>query len=506
MEDTGTFKSLALAQPLPASASASTVRAVTLIGVVLLTFAALWPTTASLIERWSDTVSRAYTHGSLILLISCVLVWRRRATFASVTVRHSWPAFAVTAALGLVWLVVFRSGLQIGHQLLLPLICFGLVWTIFGRAMTRRVLFPVGYLYFALPIWDLINPLLQWVTVFAVRGFLSLLGIPVFFDGLEFQLPAGRFEIADGCSGLHFFIVGLAIAALYGEWHSDTRAMRVRLLVLGALFALATNWIRIVIIFIAGHLTQMQHYLVSGEHYTFGWMLFAVAMTGYFLIVRRWPAAATSTPATADPAPVVRVPALGVALAAAALLLPATLPWIDGNRGWEDGLARHALPTAVAGWSRATVVANAPRFVNADATDAAAFHKDGDEVQAFSAAYLQQVQGGKLADFENRPLGEGLSPVSNANVIANGAWLETQARDRAGGRMLVRLSYRVDGSASASLRRTQFAYGIASLTRDPVSSALVLRASCGQNCDSARATLDRFMEDAHLIDTPVALP
>lgn len=224
------------------------------------------------------------------------------------------------------------------------------------------------------------------------------------------------------------------------------------------------------------------------------------------MIVRRWPAAATSTPATADPAPVVRVPALGVALAAAALLLPATLPWIDGNRGWEDGLARHALPTAVAGWSRATVVANAPRFVNADATDAAAFHKDGDEVQAFSAAYLQQVQGGKLADFENRPLGEGLSPVSNANVIANGAWLETQARDRAGGRMLVRLSYRVDGSASASLRRTQFAYGIASLTRDPVSSALVLRASCGQNCDSARATLDRFMEDAHLIDTPVALP
>jgi exosortase A len=506
MEDTGTFKSLPLAQPLPASASTGAVRAITLISVVLLTFAVLWPTTASLIERWSDTVSRAYTHGSLILLIACVLVWRRRASFAPVTVRHSWAAFAVTAALGLLWLVVFRSGIQIGHQLLLPLICFGLVWTIFGRAMTRRVLFPIGYLYFALPVWDLINPLLQWVTVFAVRGFLSLLGIPVFFDGLEFQLPAGRFEIADGCSGLHFFIVGLAIAALYGEWHSDTRAMRLRLLALGALFALATNWIRIVIIFIAGHLTQMQHYLVSGEHYTFGWMLFAVAMTGYFLIVRRWPAAAASAPAVVDTATVVRVPAAGVALAAAALLLPATLPWIDGNRGDVAGLARHALPSAVPGWWRTAVVAHAPRFVNADATDSASYQSGSVEVQAFSAAYLQQMQGRELADFENRPLGEGLASASGVSLLGDGAWLETQARDRAGGRSLVRVSYRVDDYSSARLRRAQLVYGVASLTRDPVSSALVLRARCAQNCDSARAALDRFMEDAHLIDSPVALP
>ena len=504
MEDTGTFRfktPLALAQPLPASAG--TARAVTLIAVVLLTFAALWPTTASLIERWSDTVNRAYTHGSLILLISCVLVWRRRASFASVDVRHSWAAFAATAVLGIVWLTTFRSGVQIGHQLLLPLICLGLVWTIFGRAMTRSVLFPIGYLYFALPGWDLLNPLLQWLSVFAVRGVLSLIGIPVYFDGLEFQIPAGRFEIADGCSGLHFFIVGLAIAALYGEWHRDTRATRIKLLFLGALFALVTNWVRIAIIFIAGHLTQMQHYLVSGEHYTFGWMLFAVAMTIFFLIVRRWPAAAAGAPET-QAAPV-RLPVTGFALAAIALLLPATLPWIDRNQGSEAQLESHELPTAVAGWSRSVATGAAPRFVNADTLSSASYESGDAVVQAFSAAYLQQAQGRELADFGNRPLGEGLSPASGARVIAQGTWLETQVRDRAGSRSLTRLRYRVDDYASANLRRTQLVYGVASLTRDPVSSALILRVSCAENCDSARAALDRFMEDAHLLD-PGTLP
>ena len=46
----------------------------------------------------------------------------------------------------------------------------------------------------------------------AVRVLLRTVGIPAYFDGLQFQIPAGSFEIAGGCSGLHFLIVALAIA------------------------------------------------------------------------------------------------------------------------------------------------------------------------------------------------------------------------------------------------------------------------------------------------------
>ena len=96
----------------------------------------------------------------------------------------------------------------------------------------RCLWLPVLYAYFTIPVWDLLNPLLQWLSAFAVRGVLSLIGLPVYFDGLHFQIPAGVFEIAGGCSGLHFFIVGAAIAVFYGELHRDRLATRVKLVAL----------------------------------------------------------------------------------------------------------------------------------------------------------------------------------------------------------------------------------------------------------------------------------
>ena len=39
-----------------------------------------------------------------------------------------------------------------------------------------------------------------------------------------------------------------------------------------------TNWCAFFIIVVAGHLTDMQHHLVTDEHYSFGWYMFAGMM------------------------------------------------------------------------------------------------------------------------------------------------------------------------------------------------------------------------------------
>jgi exosortase A len=502
IDDSSILKSpLALGSSTVAAGAA---RAIALIAVVLGTFAVLWPTTISLSERWADTVSRAYTHGSLILLLSCVLVWRRRAVLAAIPAQPSWLACAATAALGLAWLIAFRAGITIGHQILLPIICLGVVATIFGFAVLRRLWLPIGYLYFAIPIWDILNPLLQWGAAFAVRGLLSVVGIPVFFDGLEFQIPAGRFEIADGCSGLHFFLVGLSIATLYGEMHSDSRVMRLKLLALATFFALATNWVRIALIIVVGHQTDMQHHLVKEEHYTFGWFMFAGAMAIYFLIVRRWPAPPESADPVALPAVTPAVPVRGVWLACAALALPAVAPLADANVAGADRASRYGLPQ-VQGWSRdASAINGAPLFRNPDSSEQATFVRDLTGVQAFSAVYLQQTQGKELNDFANRPFGEGFAQVSGFTYPGDGRWLEVQVRDRARATWLVRVLYRVDDAAFANSRHAQLAYAARSLSGDPVSSALVLRTACATDCDAARTALDRFTRDAGL--TPGATP
>jgi exosortase len=492
-EDSGVMKA-PLAIPESTPAVAGTARAAVLIAIVLGAFVVLWPSTLSLAERWSDTVTRAYTHGSMIVLISAWLLWRRRGLVATMPASPSWLAFGGTAVLGGVWLVAWRSGVEVAHVSLLPPICAALVATVFGFPILRKLWLPIAYLFFTIPLWDMLNPALQWASAYAVRVLLSLVGIPVYFDGLEFQIPAGRFEIAGGCSGLHFFIVGIAISVLYGEMNNDTRATRFKLIALGVLFALLTNWIRISIIIVAGHLTQMQHHLVREEHYTFGWGMFAGAMAIFFLIVRRWPATA-APPAEPAPAAMPAAPLKGLLLAALAVAAPAIASLADRNVAAPERAAAHALPREVPGWHRGDPVASgAPRFLDADATDSREYSDAGVTVQAFGAVYRQQMQGKELANFENLPFGENVVPASGFALA--GDWLELRVRDRAGRSWLARVRYRIDDAYFAHLRRAQIAYGLGSLHGDPVSSATVLRARCASDCDAAREALDRFVRDA----------
>jgi len=472
-------------------------RPVFAIVLLLSTFVALWPTTQSFIVRWADTVNRAYTHGALVIALCCFLIWHQRDALARVALRPSWVACVSGLALGLAWLILLRAGVQIGHQALLPLIAFCAVWAAFGATAMRCLWLPVLYSYFTVPVWDMLNPPLQWLSAFAVRGVLSVIGLPVYFDGLHFQIPAGVFEIAGGCSGLHFFIVGVAIAVFYGELHRDRLATRVKLVALAIVMALLTNWLRIAVIIVAGHLTDMRHYLVSGEHYTFGWAMFAVAMAIYFLIVRRWTAEAA---VVADaPAPAAPLAPLGVALACITLGLPGLWQWLDTNRAPAESAARGDLPIAVAGW-RAVAAPVEPRpaeFINADGFSARTFYGDGAPVDVHRAFYLHQEQGRELAGYANLPQGPDMRALSNV-IAPDGRWREIKAQYLDGDDWLVWYVYHVGDSRHVDALRAQLRYGVDSLGDDPVSAALVLRTRCVRDCPAARARLARFARDAGL--------
>jgi exosortase len=471
------------------------VRPVFAILLLLGTFVALWPTTQSLALRWTDTVNRAYTHGALVVALCCFLIWHQREALARVALRPSWPGCVTGLALGILWLILLRAGVQIGHQALLPLIAFCAVWAAFGWPAMRWLRLPVLYAFFTVPVWDLLNPLLQWLSAIAVRGVLSLIDLPVYFDGLHFQIPAGVFEIAGGCSGLHFFIVGVAIAVFYGELHRDRPGTRVKLVALAIAMAMLTNWVRIAIIIVAGHLTDMQHYLVSGEHYTFGWAMFAVSMAIYFLIVRRW--TAESAAAAPGSMPVTPMAPLGVALACATLALPGLWQWLDTNRASVESAARLPLPATVAGW-REVPPRSEPRpaeFINADGFEARTFNGDGEPVDAYRAFYLSQEQGRELAGYANRPQGPDMRVRSNA-LAPDGRWREIKSQYFADDDWLVWVAYRVDDSRDVDALRAQLRYGVDSLRGNPLSTAWVIRTRCVPDCPAARQRLARFARES----------
>jgi exosortase A len=470
-------------------------RALGAIVLVVLGFVLFWPTTVSLVEQWEDTVRRTYTHGYLILALTLWLLWRNRSSWAQVELRPSVLAFVAVVVASVVWLITYRAGVRIAHQALLPAMIFGAFTACYGFAAARRNLLPFGFIYFAIPLWDALNPLLQSASTFAVRMLLRTAGIPAYFSGNTFTLPAGSLEIAGGCSGLHFFIVGVAIAVLYGELNRDSLLTRIKMVVFAALLAMLTNWIRIFIIAIAAHASDMQHYLVREEHYSFGWGMFVGTMLIFFLVVRRWPVQPEPVADANPPSPYTGAIAWnGAAMALASLLVAPAWLMADDNVVALENIPE-VMPARVAGWSTESLSRGdwQPVFIGADLIQRAAFARDSRTVEGFAAVYADQHQGKELVGFNNSVLGESMNVRRRAASAGAVPWMEMEAADWRGNRWLVWYSYRLDQQWYARTLPLQIQYGIRSLTSAPLSAAVAFRTPCaGEDCSAARTTLREF--------------
>jgi exosortase A len=478
------------------SGRASLQRLGVLLLLVYLPFVAFWPSTLALAVRWEDIVHRTYTHGYLVLAISAWMLWRDRIGLAREAPRPFYTAVAIVFGLVLFWLVAFRAGIQIAHQSILPLVSWAAVLACFGWPLARRVILPVGYLYFAVPVWDAVNSTLQEVSVFAVRQLLKLAGVPAHFVGNTFQIPEGSFEIADGCSGLHFMVVALAIGVLYGEVNREGWRNRIILVLMAGAMAALTNWVRIFVIVMAGHLTDMQHYLIRGEHYNFGWMMFAGMMVLFFLLARVLP---PSVPApeglalNASPHRGYPVSRSVMALVLGAVVFAPASIYL-GTRTAPTGSDLPLLPVKSQDWREETPRQSTwhPRFVGADEQLWKNFIKDGQVVEAFAARYWQQSQGRELAGFENVPFGEGTKVMSTGALAPLPLWNESRVRDAEGREWVVWSAYLIEGSWFTSSLRAQIYYGWLSLFSSPSSTAVLLRTGCQSDCASARLTLAAF--------------
>ena len=289
--------------------------------VVTLTF---WPSAAVYGAQWSDFVNITYTHGWLIVLVCLALLWRARAEIAAIPARL-WPVALV--ALGVctcLWLVCYRANNQDLHITVFPLLLWLAIAAGFGKRMALLLAFPVAFFLFAVPSWSQLSVPLQSLTVTAVQTILRITGPGAEIAGDHIRIPNGTFVIEEGCSGLHFLIVGLAIAALHGELRRDSWRTRVAQLVFMAWLALLANWVRVYTVIERGYQTNMQTYLVRVSHYWFGWGVFAVALVIFFVVTDRLGPAPRPDPRPAAAVAGTRAELVGLVAAVAVLAgLPA---------------------------------------------------------------------------------------------------------------------------------------------------------------------------------------
>lgn len=511
--------------------------------LILATALVYAPSSIALGELWSDGINRSYSHGFLLLLTSMWLLARDRPRLDAAALRPeplALPALLVASA---AWLICWRAAVQDLHLLLLPVLALIAVLAAFGRPTARIAAFPLLFLDFAMPIWGNVRDPLQHLSALAVGAMVWLTGLPAVMAGNIIHLPAGSLEIAEGCSGVNFMMVSLAMGTLYGELHHDPA--RRRLLWIGFLggLALVANWLRIYLIAVIGYASEMQSPLVA-DHYWFGWALYAVFFAGFLWIAQRLSRAkpaegrahGMTSVAALDPTvesgdsvasglsrrPTARAAhTVPFVAALACLALPPLIAYVaDSLRSPAGQSVAIEWPLPTSGWVRLAYSADSeagfpdwsPEFVGAATSRRRYVAPDGEPVELFVATYRTQRQSAKLVGYGDSllgPNGEGEDSARlqlSAERVAMsraGRWREMTVLDPSGAKSLIWSKYLIGARAFVRPRMAQLWYGIAALAGEPVSSLLAARTACEPSCDAARqrlAAASQLLPSVHATD------
>jgi len=479
------------------------------IGAVLLLYL---PATQSIGALWVDGPRRNYTHGYLVLAISLWLMWQSRVELGQRDAQPmptAWRAMLLLVMLGTVvlWQFAYRAGIQIGMEvLLLPLVWMS-VLMLLGQRAARAMFLPVAYLGFAMTFWDFLNPLAQSSTTQAVSLMLKIAGVPAHIVGNVVDIPSGSFEIQGGCSGLHFIIVGLAVAVLIGELRGDGWRMRLRWVLIAGVMAVLVNWVRVFSVILSGHLTHMQHYLVTKSHYGFGWVLFALGLAVLFWIERRTPL--RPQPVLADTSARVdtsmaaqRGLAIWILATAVVLALPVAQNFVIQSRLVEPNAHGTPVPVAHGDWTVAEATASDwhPVQQHADQEARALYTRGTGNIELYRATYREQLQGKELGGYANHIQGDS-QVIEESNFVVAGNSVTTMLIEREGRRSVLWITYRADGRGFSSATRAQLWYSWLTLrsARSPESEVLAIRAVCdAADCSVANTLLEQFVSDVEV--------
>ncbi len=354
--------------------------------------------------------SETFTHGLFVLPISLWLIWRSRAQLQPLQPRTAPSVLIGLLVVAAVWLlgelVSVNSVTQLNAVALLVLAVFLML----GWRVAVAMLFPLGFLFFAVPVGEFLMPqFMEWTADFTVLA-LRLTGIPVYREGLQFVIPSGHWSVVEACSGIRYLIASLVVGTLFAYLNYRSSWRRWLFVGVSILVPVVANWLRAYLIVMLGHVSG--NALATGaDHLVYGWAFFGVVMLLMFMIGARWreddvPRASGVAPAMAGALPLPSGSAAFWGMAAAAILV-ASLPhwWLNQlNQGQNTAAVVLDLPPSLgSGWSRggSNPVALEPAFKNSSSQASSTYTSGGGAVSLHVSYYRAQDAQRKLVSSQN---------------------------------------------------------------------------------------------------------
>ncbi|MCL2345570.1 MAG: exosortase A [Desulfobulbus sp.] len=389
------------ARPLPPLSPAwrQTLRLLPLLIAWLLYW--YWDTAAAMVGIWYR--SETYAHAFLVPPITLWLIWRQRAVILAEQPRTSLLLAAPVAFTTLAWLLGELTAVNALTQFALVATLVLAIMTLLGPAVSKRLAFPLAFLFFSVPFGEFMLPqLMAWTADFTVLA-LRASGVPVYQEGLQFIIPSGHWSVVEACSGIRYIIASVTVGTLFAYLNYTSLSRRLLFIAVALIVPVFANWLRAYMIVMLGHLSDNR--IATGvDHLIYGWLFFGVMILIMFLIGARWaePAAVAAPPVAAAPSAPATVRAWLAAFAVALIAAAGPLAFAVIDRADQSGpVLLAALPTP-GGWQEgADLPSWKPDFSGAAAELQASFQRDGQPVGLYIGYYRHQDYQNKLVTSTN---------------------------------------------------------------------------------------------------------
>lgn len=493
----------------PGTRSAALRTGLILVGLAALaSIVILLPSWQTMVAAWDGNPT--FGHGWVVLPIALFLAWRQRA-FVSVLPVRPWPwALVGIAGLSLLWVVGTLAGVNAAHQFAAVGIVQLLPLLFLGPAIAARLWFPTAFLAFLVPFGDfLLEPMMDWTADFTVLA-LQATGIPVYREGLHFELPSGKWSVVEACSGLRYLIASVVLGTVYAHLSYRRASKQIAFVALAFVVPIVANWVRAYLIVMAGHLSGMK-VAAGADHLVYGWVFFGLVMLVLFAIGRAFedpreplPAPSPATPAkTAAAAARWAVPVIGVVVAVVGARL-GTGALLDATRPVDVARVASAIP----GW-QPTPAPSAGDFVPSYGGGIGTIRgrvAAAPGVDAWVAYYARQHERGEMILYSNvmTPIETGAAwrtiAQRSVRAPAGGSVAEFEMRGPSG-RVLAWRAYRIGDWATASdVAAKLYTTAHVMLGRGDHSLAIVISTPIGEEPQAVAEGRERLAAAARAID------
>lgn len=374
-----------------------------------------------------------FAHGLLVPVVSLVMIWSRRAVLAATDVRFSLWGAPILFMSCILWLAGQLLDAALFAHLGLILAIEGLFVLSFGIAMFRALLFPMLFLFLAVPVgYDLVFPL-QKMTAGIVIWVLDLIGANFTAEGMIIELPSGLYEVAEACAGVKFLFTSLVTGVLLSNLVFQSWQRRLSIILVSALLPIAANALRVLGILGIAEMTD-QGFAKGVDHIVYGWVFLSIVLFALIAIAYRFSDKNTQIPVSEKPiqggtpvadtpaveAPEGNIPGAGLAEKASvigaillpvlvSLMVPASAERHVANRNDTRGALFDTAPAGYRLLSNPGLIAS-PYFLNADDSRSALLRRGGTVFHVFTASYNDLRPGSRL--------------FQPGNSLATGNWKE----------------------------------------------------------------------------------